>query len=207
MAEEDEGFISRWSKRKTDIRSGKSEEDVQQTAALAPEIDTQFDADGNAITSVVSNEDSQPEMLEEADFEDVDFNELDKSSDYTRFIKANVPAAIQKRALRKLWASDSVFEVLDGMNDYDEDFTGNGLAGKIFKTAHKVGRGFITDEDDAPADDDTKEEVDEEISTELESEVNAEDSEKPDDDEFANLETAENTELDDETAVVENAKT
>ncbi len=207
MADEDDGFLSRWSKRKTDLRSGKNEENVQQTTAFATELDPHVGTDENEIPSVLSSEDSQPEMLEEADFEDVDFNELDKSSDYTRFIKANVPAAIQKRALRKLWASDSVFEVLDGMNDYDEDFTGDGLAGKIFKTAHKVGRGFITDEDDAPADDDTKEEVDEEISTELDSELNAEDSEKPGKDEFSNLETAENAELDDETAVIENAKT
>ena len=153
MADEDEGFLSRWSKRKTDIRSGKSEEVEQQTASLAPELDPHVDTDGNETTSVISDDDIQPEMLEESDFEDVDFDELDKSSDYTRFIKANVPAAIQKRALRKLWASDSVFEVLDGMNDYDEDFTGDGLAGKIFKTAHKVGRGFMTDEDDVPAED------------------------------------------------------
>lgn len=194
MADEDEGFLSRWSKRKTDIRSGNSEDVEQQTAALAPEVGT----DENEITSVVSTEDTQPEMLEEADFEDVDFDELDKSSDYTRFIKANVPAAIQKRALRKLWASDSVFEVLDGMNDYDEDFTGNGLAGKIFKTAHKVGRGFITDEDDAPVDDDTNEDVDEEVSTELESEAIAEDSNKLGDDDSVNLESAENTKLGDE---------
>lgn len=193
MADEHEGFLSRWSKRKTDIRSGDSAEETPKTAALASESDPRVDTDGNEITSVVSSEDTRVEMLEEADFEDVDFDELDKSSDYTRFIKANVPAAIQKRALRKLWASDSVFEVLDGMNDYDEDFTGNGLAGKIFKTAHKVGRGFLTDEDDAPVDDKNIEVANEENSTEPQTDETEEEVDTLNSDELDDVLDVENT--------------
>jgi len=139
MARDGEGFAARWSKRKVEARREDETEPAENHASLP---------DAGNLKPGSNGETSGNEMLTDADFEDVDFDKLDKSSDYTRFIKANVPAAIQKKALRKLWASDSVFEVLDGMNDYDEDFTGDGLAGKLFKTAHKVGRGFITDEDD-----------------------------------------------------------
>lgn len=139
MSGEEKGFASRWSKRKAEAREESAVDDFveEQTIASLKEQD-----------EIQETEVSEDELLTEEDFDDVDFDALDKSSDYTRFIKPNVPAAIQKKALRKLWDSDSVFEVLDGMNDYDEDFTGDGLAGKVFKTAYKVGRGFITDEDE-----------------------------------------------------------
>ncbi len=141
MSGEEKGFTSRWSKRKSAARQEDGaviDDDVANSLAAEEQLDS------------LENDASPDELLTEADFEDVDFEALDKSSDYTRFIKANVPASIQQKALRKLWDSDSVFEVLDGMNDYDEDFTGNGLAGKAFKTAYKVGRGFLTDDDEKP---------------------------------------------------------
>ncbi|MEE9194622.1 MAG: DUF3306 domain-containing protein, partial [Alphaproteobacteria bacterium] len=47
---------------------------------------------------------------------------LDKDSDYSVFMKEGVPEQLKKLALRKLWRSDPVFAVLDGLNDYDEDF-------------------------------------------------------------------------------------
>jgi len=140
MTIENKGFAARWSTKKTAARQEEKTENDTEIASL-PEVQSDSDKRDDKTSA---------EKLTEADFEDVNFDELDKSSDYTRFVQANVPAAIQKRALRKLWASDSVFEVLDGMNDYDEDFTGNGLAGKIFKTAHKVGRGFVQDDEAEP---------------------------------------------------------
>ncbi len=128
---EDKGFAERWSKRKVAARESEADAVPLPEEEISPAV-----------------QETDEELLSEEDFDDVDFDALDKSSDYTRFIKANVPAAIQKKALRKLWGSDPVFEVLDGMNDYDEDFTGNGLAGKVLKTAYKVGRGFLNDEDE-----------------------------------------------------------
>ena len=146
MTSENNGFAARWSKRKIVARQqNKSEnltDDVIEAGLQEPDLQNTDLHDGN-----IDNDAAGERVLSEADFDDVDFDKLDKSSDYTRFLKANVPAAIQKRALRKLWASDSVFEVLDGMNDYDEDFTGNGLAGKVFKSAYKIGRGYLDDDD------------------------------------------------------------
>jgi len=149
MISDNKGFAARWSKRKVEARQETDLKDQpEEEAAL---VQPQPEAELPQIVADTDAPDS--EMLTEADFEDVDFEALDISSDYTRFIQTNVPEEIQKKALRKLWDSDSVFEVLDGMNDYDEDFTGDGLAGKVFKSAYKVGRGFITDEDDEKNDD------------------------------------------------------
>lgn len=139
MSGDEKGFASRWSKRKAEAREetpADSSLEEQKVSSLEEQDEIQ------------EIEPSDDDLLTEEDFDDVDFDALDKFSDYTRFVKSNVPAAIQQKALRKLWGSDSVFEVLDGMNDYDEDFTGNGLAGKVLKTAYKVGRGFLSNEDE-----------------------------------------------------------
>ncbi|MCP4185374.1 MAG: DUF3306 domain-containing protein [Hyphomicrobiales bacterium] len=138
MSNEKKGFAARWSERKiADGQDGDNYETEKITSL----------PDGQEHEKTEGNNQVFNGPLTEADFDDVDFDALDKSSDYTRFVQTGVPQAIQKKALRKLWASDSVFEVLDGMNDYDEDFTGDGLAGKAFKTAYKIGRGYFTDEE------------------------------------------------------------
>ncbi|HFC04625.1 MAG TPA: DUF3306 domain-containing protein [Rhizobiales bacterium] len=152
MSGDEKGFAARWSERKIAAREDSVTNEIlpDQDLSLPEEhaIEDVPDADGS-------------ELLTEEDFDDVDFEALDKSSDYTRFAKSNVPAAIQQKALRKLWESDSVFEVLDGMNDYDEDFTGNGLAGKVLKTAYKAGRGFLTEEiDQKPSENSSRADLD-----------------------------------------------
>ena len=144
MSKEKEGFATRWSRLKveTNDQSAPIKDGEEQEEAL---LNTPENVEDKSVRNVENAVDD--EMLTEDDFSDVDFDSLDKSADYTRFMQSNVPDIIQQKALRKLWDSDSVFEVLDGMNDYDEDFTGNGLAGKALKTAYKVGRGFLEKED------------------------------------------------------------
>ena len=169
MTADEKGFAARWSKRKVAARQEENDD-------LQEEIQDQAVSDQSVPDQQKNTEE---ELLTEEDFDDVDFDALDKSSDYTRFAKANVPAAIQKKALRKLWESDSVFEVLDGMNDYDEDFTGNGLAGKVFKTAYKVGRGFLSDDEETK---DAKEPQENSTSLEQNSEVPESGGEEDDED-------------------------
>lgn len=154
MTSEDKGFAARWSSRKEAVRQTElanleqKNELIETEDGVEGETETGTGSESGSDPSNIEGEETAEEvMLTEEDFDDVDFEALDKSSDYTRFIKSNVPAVVQKKALRQLWASDSVFEVLDGMNDYDEDFTGNGLAGKAFKSAYKVGRGFLESKD------------------------------------------------------------
>jgi len=48
---------------------------------------------------------------------------LDGDSDYTGFLADGVPEELTRAALRRLWRTDPVFANLDGLNDYDEDFS------------------------------------------------------------------------------------
>jgi len=52
-----------------------------------------------------------------------DLESLDKTSDFTPFMNDKIPAFIRRKALNVLWRSDSLLANLDGLNDYDEDFT------------------------------------------------------------------------------------
>ena len=69
---------------------------------------------------------------------------LTADSDFTAFLRSNVPSVLKKAALRKLWKSDPVLANVDGLNDYDENFAKMGL-GKVVKTAYRVGKGMIKD--------------------------------------------------------------
>ncbi len=64
---------------------------------------------------------------------------LDAGSDFSRFMREDVPEILKRAALRRLWASDPVFANLDGLNDYDEDFSVvRAAAGAIAERAHRV---------------------------------------------------------------------
>jgi hypothetical protein len=85
---------------------------------------------------------------EAENFEDFDFDALDYDSDYTRFMKGGVPEAVRKRALRMLWGSNPILANIDGLNDYDDDFTDAALAVKgLLKTSYKADSGYLTDEE------------------------------------------------------------
>ena len=60
-----------------------------------------------------------PPALTDADMPPIE--SLDEHSDYSGFFSPQVSEALRKLALRKLFRS-SVFNVCDGLDDYDEDF-------------------------------------------------------------------------------------
>jgi len=64
---------------------------------------------------------------------------LKADSDFTPFLAEGVPEALARAALRIAWRSDPVLANLDGLNDYDEDFT-IGSTGQVVRTALRVGR-------------------------------------------------------------------
>lgn len=143
-----EGFLSRWSRRKLEV-------DHAQPMPQSGETDTSQDPEASAPVDVESSDqtaaDTTDSEVEEGDdrFDDVDFEALDYQSDYTRFMGADVPEDVRNQALQKLWVSDPILANVDGLTDYSEDFTDAALAVPLgmLKTAHKVGRGFLSDED------------------------------------------------------------
>ena len=55
---------------------------------------------------------------------------LDENSDYSGFLSPGVSERLRRRALRKLFMS-AVFNIRDGLDDYDEDFTNFEALGDI----------------------------------------------------------------------------
>ena len=130
------GFLQRWSQRKTEAAAGP---DVQMPpddpAAAAP--------DPAAVPQAGDAEAAEaPPSVTEADLENLTYD-----SDYTKFMGEHVPEALRRRALRQLWRSDPILANLDGLCDYDDDFTDAALAVKVLETAHKVGQGYLSDEE------------------------------------------------------------
>jgi hypothetical protein len=136
MATDDKDFLARWSRRKQAAREGLGEPEPD---ASQPPAETETAEAAAPETSEAACEDA---------FADVDFEALDYGSDYTRFMGKDVPEMVQRRALRALWRSDPVLANVDGLNDYDEDFTNAARAVEHLVTAYKTGgQGYRTDEE------------------------------------------------------------
>ncbi len=78
---------------------------------------------------------------------------LDAGSDFSQFMRDDVPEILKRAALRRLWASDPVLANLDGLNDYDEDFTVIGAAaGAIGEGARKLADALKAEDGENAAD-------------------------------------------------------
>jgi hypothetical protein len=139
----DEPFLKRWSRRK------RGEEETEAVAGGGDEAVPAETATGEAPA------------IDPADLPDVE--SLNKDSDYSVFMQEGVPDALRTMALRKLFASNPALAVLDGLNDYDEDYSALGIVAQTVKTAYKAGRGFIEDEDLVEIDEEDETEEIEEI--------------------------------------------
>jgi hypothetical protein len=117
--------LSRWSQRKLAARRGDVVDEPPAPAAApaaAQPAEPAIEPEAPVLPSV---------------------DELDFQSDYTAFLAKNVPEALRRAALRKLWTSDPVLANLDGLNDYDEDYQLVDTAITAAQTAYKVGRGYF----------------------------------------------------------------
>ena len=155
MTDEPE-FLRRWSRRKQAARKPGQPDAKPAEDTRDPYADARMTA---AESETPDSADSPPSEPEPLDLPDID--SLDAESDFTPFLKDGVPKELKNRALRKLWRVNPVFGRLDGLNDYDGDFTDSATVVKGLKTLYKVGRGFLkepetdaveVDAETAPAD-------------------------------------------------------
>lgn len=130
MADSDDSFVSRWSQRKRARQSGALERDKVQVVPEAPDGGEAAPRETEASDELVA---SLP-----------DIDTLTEESDFTVFLQEGVPDALRRKALRRLWRLNPVFANLDGLNDYDEDFTlaTSALQGAV-KTIYQVGKGMV----------------------------------------------------------------
>jgi hypothetical protein len=76
---------------------------------------------------------------------------LSYESDYSGFMAEGVSEELRNLALRRLWRSNPLLANLDGMNDYDEDFTLATSALTSVTTAYRPGIGYGRKEDEVEA--------------------------------------------------------
>ena len=134
MADTGDGFLARWSRRKREERPG---EDADDRTGAPPEA---------AGEDAASQAEREREIVESLP----DIETMDDSSDFSVFLQDGVPEALKRRALRKLWRLNPVLANLDGLNDYDEDFTDAATVVENLKTLYKVGKGMVPDEEEEP---------------------------------------------------------
>lgn len=116
-SQQEEGFLSRWSRRKHVAKTGIDEKPLEESLE-GPEEEILIAAD--------SDEEPSDAALTEEDFPtDSDMpavESLDNDSDYSGFMSPKVSDELRNLALRKLFLG-GMFNTRDGLDDYDDDFT------------------------------------------------------------------------------------
>lgn len=123
MATEDGGFLSRWARRKAQVREGRAPleppaaplpaEPVQPPrAAQPPQAATAQDRTDSADTA-----DTAAEPLPTLD----EAQALTPTSDFTRFVARDTDPAVKNAALKQLF-TDPHFNVMDGLDTYIDDY-------------------------------------------------------------------------------------
>lgn len=138
-AQDSANFLSRWSRRK---RSR-----ARQDGAAAPTETAVADDDGGGQPVALMPESAgdmtrsqaDPDLSAEA-LPDPETLTLD--SDFTVYLRENVPAPLRQAALRRLWRLDPVFANLDGLNEYDLDYRAIHAAVKNVISSYQVGKGM-----------------------------------------------------------------
>ncbi len=108
------GFLARWSRRKLQVSGGVEPLEEARTDPDARELEDSGDIDADLLT------DSDMPPLES----------LNAGSDYSGFLSRGVSETLRRKALAKLFHSP-VFNLVDGLDDYAEDFSSFAPLGDI----------------------------------------------------------------------------
>ena len=138
MTDEDESVFARWSRLKRHAAK----------AAGQPQSRTASATRGADVEAAKTTPDDRPALppAEQAPSDLDDIASLTKESDFTPFLRADVPEELHRQALRTLWRSDPSFSLRDGLTDYDEDYTKIGKVEQVLRTAYRVGQGYLGEE-------------------------------------------------------------
>ena len=175
----EEGAISRWSRLKS------AEKERQNTgpdlavgavpAGLAADEPPSVAARASRTNGDASSTtEAEAPPIDPADLPDIE--SLDKTSDFRAFLQDGVPPELRRLALRKLWRINPLFAELDGLNDYDGDYSSMGIVAEKIATLFNPKTGRISRADPVPEPE--VDDSDESGAETVESEV--EETERPD---------------------------
>ncbi|MDU8942054.1 DUF3306 domain-containing protein [Ovoidimarina sediminis] len=148
MTDGSDGFLSRWSRRKRGAVS-KEPEPARPSPGTERAVATEPTGAAPRPPESESLPPPEPEKPEEeaeilARLGLPDPATLQKGDDFQPFMQAGVPEFLRRKALRRLWRSNPTLAVLDGLNDYDDDFTGGFVPPGTLKTLYEVGKGLVS---------------------------------------------------------------
>jgi len=118
----EEGFLSRWSRRKAEQRRGVEpsvdEPVAAPVVAVPPPVVTE--AQQAAVPSAEPPAPAGPPAAPLPTMDDV--AALTRESDYARFVAPGVDDGVKRAAMKKLF-SDPHFNVMDGLDTYIDDYS------------------------------------------------------------------------------------
>lgn len=126
-----------WSRRRAAVQAEEQAQEVSARALRAAEDEARLEDRDDA------------ELLAEAGLPDPDL--IETSEEVQAFLRSALPQRLKTRALRRLWRMNPVLACLDGLNDYDGDFTDAAHMRADMKTAYQVGRGILREILEEPA--------------------------------------------------------
>ena len=120
MAEQDPGFLSRWSQRKLGVKQAEPAPILAPPPAPLPApvpvtvAEPSIDPATSEVREVAEAPAPPPLTLD-------DVATLTPQSDYSRFVARNVDSPVRNAALKKLFA-DPQFNIMDGLDTYIDDY-------------------------------------------------------------------------------------
>ncbi len=109
-------FVSRWSRLKHEAKQGIENAITENTV-------TENTAEENTSVNTGALDEEREQLAKILTDEDMpDIKTLTPDSDYTDFLSPGVSETLRKLALRKLFHCEA-FNICDGLDDYDDDFT------------------------------------------------------------------------------------
>jgi hypothetical protein len=109
--ESEPDFVSRWSRLKQEARHGVDPAAGTGVNGAAVSVDGDEAGDRQQVSESRLTDEDMPDIAS-----------LDYDSDYRDFLSPGVSEQLRKLALRKLFHND-VFNIRDGLDEYDDDFT------------------------------------------------------------------------------------
>ena len=116
-SQHEEGFLSRWSRRKHVAKTGSAEKPLQESIEDSQDDPLLAKAPAEESAEIAAVEEDFP-----ADSDMPPLESLDNDSDYSGFMSPKVSDELRNLALRKLFLG-GMFNTRDGLDDYDDDFT------------------------------------------------------------------------------------
>lgn len=143
----DDGFLARWSRRKTQTLRGEPppEPPLPAAAPLAAAPVLPDAARAEAAAEPAAETPDPPPTL-------ADVEQLTPAADFSRFVKADVDSGVKNAALKKLFA-DPHYNVMDGLDIYIGDYNTPDPLPKSMLRQMVQSRllGLFDDEPEAPA--------------------------------------------------------